>query len=79
MPLPTGSRLGPYEIVSPLGAGGMEEVYRMGDTRLNRAARRRYGSFERSQCVPMPSAFADRAKVASAVATRNPSDAATAR
>lgn len=31
-----GSRLGPYEIVSPLGAGGMGEVYRATDTRLNR-------------------------------------------
>jgi len=31
-----GSRLGPYEIGEPLGAGGMGEVYRARDTRLDR-------------------------------------------
>jgi Tol biopolymer transport system component len=34
--LSSGNRLGPYEIVAPLGAGGMGEVYRAKDTRLNR-------------------------------------------
>jgi serine/threonine protein kinase/Tfp pilus assembly protein PilF len=36
MPLPTGARLGPYEVLSPLGAGGMGEVYRARDARLDR-------------------------------------------
>src|SRR6202171_5701016 len=36
MSLSAGSRLGPYEILAPIGAGGMGEVYKARDTRLNR-------------------------------------------
>src|SRR5712691_4365639 len=36
MPFEAGTRLGPYEIIAPLGAGGMGEVYRARDTRLDR-------------------------------------------
>ncbi len=36
MALTSGTKLGPYEIVAPIGAGGMGEVYRARDTRLER-------------------------------------------
>src|ERR1700675_4943760 len=36
MPLAVGAKLGPYEVLGPLGAGGMGEVYRARDTRLER-------------------------------------------
>ncbi len=35
MPISAGTRLGPYEILSGIGAGGMDEVYKATDTRLD--------------------------------------------
>jgi eukaryotic-like serine/threonine-protein kinase len=49
MSLGAGARLGPYEIVSPVGAGGMGEVYRARDTRLKREVALKI----------LPSSFAD--------------------
>jgi serine/threonine protein kinase len=36
MPLSVGDRLGPYQILAPVGAGGMGEVYKARETRLDR-------------------------------------------
>jgi Tol biopolymer transport system component/tRNA A-37 threonylcarbamoyl transferase component Bud32 len=53
MAITSGSRLGPYEIVAPIGAGGMGEVYKARDTRLDRSV----------AIKVLPQAFADNAQL----------------
>jgi serine/threonine protein kinase len=45
MAILSGKRLGPYEILSAIGAGGMGEVYRARDTRLDRTVAIKDGAF----------------------------------
>jgi len=65
--LPTGSRLGPYEILAPLGAGGMGEVYRARDARLGRDVALKVLPEELSQDRDRLSRFEQEARSASAL------------
>ncbi len=67
MPLIEGTRLGPYEISAPLGAGGMGEVYRAKDTRLGREVAIKILSGEFSQNQDRMDRFAQEARAASAL------------
>jgi eukaryotic-like serine/threonine-protein kinase len=53
MPLAPGTKLGPYEILAAIGAGGMGEVYRAHDPRLNRDVAVKVSAAHRLSCPLM--------------------------
>ena len=65
MTLSSGTRLGPYEILSPLGAGGMGEVYRARDTRLGRTVAIKILTANRTQSAEARQRFEHEAKTIS--------------
>jgi serine/threonine protein kinase len=67
MTLSAGSRLGPYEILAPLGAGGMGEVYRARDARLGREVALKVLPAELSEDRDRLSRFEQEARSASAL------------
>ena len=67
MSLATGTRIGPYEVVGMLGAGGMGEVYRAVDTRLNRTVALKIIAATRSADPERRRRFLTEARAASAL------------
>ncbi|MFN2386738.1 MAG: serine/threonine-protein kinase, partial [Thermoanaerobaculia bacterium] len=71
MPVSVGSRLGPYEVLAELGAGGMGEVYRAKDARLGRDVALKVLPTEAAGDAGRRSRFAEEARAASALAHPN--------
>ncbi|HSS45544.1 MAG TPA: serine/threonine-protein kinase, partial [Thermoanaerobaculia bacterium] len=71
MTISTGSRLGPYEVLSPLGVGGMGEVYRAKDRRLGRDVALKVLPTEVAGDAGRRSRFEQEARAASALAHPN--------
>lgn len=69
--LETGIRLGPYEVVSPPGAGGMGEVYRARDTRLDRTVAIKVLSSEHTSDPDRQQRFDREAKAVAALSHPN--------
>jgi Tol biopolymer transport system component len=67
VPLANGARLGPYEVVAPLGSGGMGEVYRARDTRLGRGVAIKVLPAERMADEHRRARFVQEARAASAL------------
>src|SRR5688572_14315471 len=67
MSLSPGTRLGPYEILAPLGAGGMGEVFRAHDTRLRRTVAIKVLQRERVADPERKRRFLQEARAASAL------------
>ncbi|MGZ5425833.1 MAG: protein kinase domain-containing protein [Thermoanaerobaculia bacterium] len=67
MTLPSGTRLGPYSIVAPLGAGGMGEVYRARDARLGRDVAIKVLSQHLSENVEAQARFKEEARTISSL------------
>ncbi len=72
MTLSAGSRLGPYEILAPLGAGGMGEVYRARDTRLERTVAIKVLSSHLSESAELRQRFEREAKAISQLSHPSP-------
>ena len=71
MALASGTRLGPYELLSPAGAGGMGEVYRARDTRLGREVAIKVLPAQLSQNPEVRQRFEREAKAISALSHPN--------
>src|SRR5512147_290431 len=71
MALPRGARLGPYEVLSPLGAGGMGEVYRARDPRIGREVAVKVIASEKAPDPARVRRFADEARAAGSLSHPN--------